>query len=453
MGDELQHDLTAPLSGIQAGTVRAPSCRLMLVVAYTTDAARIGERINPGDATVALNRLEAPLGAGRLEDAQMSRVHAEFRRTDADDGLAVRDVGSRNGTMVNGERLDPRTWSTLRVGDVVRVGGTLLMAAELPVRRTPDAELPALVGVSDAMRALRHDIRTYAPGDGAVLILGESGVGKELVADAVHRLARPGRPFKATNLAANPETLLESALFGHKRGAFTGATEPRTGLFVEADRGTLFLDEIGELDPGAQAKLLRVLETGEVQPLGSERTRRVQVRLVAATNSDLIEAVHAERFRGDLYARLAHVTLRVPPLRDRLEDVPVLAAHFAAKLDRPTPVTLSVAALARLMRYPWPFNVRELKATVEQMVRGTPAGEPVHVPTVVEAELRKRETGLLASDRPATSDLEGVEEALRQSGGNMTRAAALMGRDRSHFCATMIARTWKPVSAHDPEDL
>ena len=194
-----------------------------------------------------------------------------------------------------------------------------------------------------------------------VLIQGESGSGKELIARAIHfNGPRAGKPFVSENCSAIPETLLESALFGHVRGAFTGADKPRIGLFDAADHGTLFLDEVGEMSLPMQGKLLRVLEDGLVRPLGTERTRKVDVRIIAATHRDIEAMVRTRTFREDLFYRMNIIVVRVPPLRDRAGDVPLIVKHLLTKYDRPS-VRVTRAAMDRLMSYAWPGNVRQFR--------------------------------------------------------------------------------------------
>ena len=229
--------------------------------------------------------------------------------------------------------------------------------------------LSSLVGRSPAMRELTARLVRVAQSDATVLVQGESGTGKELVARAVHAHSRrKDKPFVPVNCAAISETLLESELFGHAKGAFTGATRARRGMFEEADGGTLFIDEVTETSPAFQSKLLRTLQEGEVRRVGESTPVRVDVRIVAATNRDIEEEVREKRFRQDLYYRLNVVTLRVPPLRERLEDVRALADHFLKRANKrsPRPRHLTEAALAHLMNYSFPGNVRELETLVEQ---------------------------------------------------------------------------------------
>ena len=241
-----------------------------------------------------------------------------------------------------------------------------------PVQPPSEARtlLPELVGNSAAMQALAEEVRLAAPFDVSVLIEGETGTGKELVARAVHRLSgRAARPFVVLNCAAIPEQLLEAELFGHTRGAFTGAVSSRTGRIEAAHGGTLFLDEIGELPLALQAKMLRFLESGELQRIGENESQHVDVRIVAATHQPLEEQAEAGVFRLDLFHRLAVFPVHLPPLRDRMDDVPMLAAYLLRKLGERMPAKrLSSDALEVLMGYHWPGNVRELGHVLERAV-------------------------------------------------------------------------------------
>ena len=233
------------------------------------------------------------------------------------------------------------------------------------------ANLP-LIGRSAAMEEIQRLITLVAARRSTVLITGESGTGKELVARAIHREgSRAQMPLVAVNCSALPETLLEAELFGHTRGAFTGAMQPRAGHFESANRGTLFLDEIGEMPLGLQARLLRVLQEREFQRLGSSETLRVDVRVIAATNADLQARVEEKSFREDLYYRLSVVPIHLPPLRERAEDIPLLARHFVEKICRQEEMELkeiSREALFDLVDYPWPGNVRQLENAIEMAV-------------------------------------------------------------------------------------
>ncbi len=231
---------------------------------------------------------------------------------------------------------------------------------------------PPLLGFSPVMEKLREEIARVASARATVLIMGESGTGKELVARRIHELSpRQGKPFIRVNCAAIPEELIESELFGHEKGAFTGAVRRQVGKFVQADRGTIFLDEVGDMSERTQAKVLRVLQDGEVEPVGAGEVRRLDVRVIAATNKDLQAEVARGRFREDLFFRLSVVVLRTPPLREHPEDIPELVAYFTeracAEYNRHCK-RWSAQALAQLSAYHWPGNVRELKNLVERMV-------------------------------------------------------------------------------------
>jgi transcriptional regulator with PAS, ATPase and Fis domain len=275
-----------------------------------------------------------------------------------------------------------------------------------------------------------------------VVIQGESGTGKELVARAIHANgARRDRPFVGENCAAIPETLLESTLFGYVRGAFTGADHDTRGLFEIADGGTLFLDEVGEMSPAMQGKLLRVLQEGELRRVGSERTRKVDVRIVAATNRDLGRLVEEGKFRRDLFFRLNVAGVALPPLRERRDDIPLMVEHFLGKLakrdGRAQPKAIDPAALARLSAYRWPGNVRELENEITR-------ADALSGARIAAADLAPRigaadEAGVMAAEdhdsltmKPRVERLERslVREALGRSGNNQTRAAELLGLSR-----------------------
>jgi len=301
-----------------------------------------------------------------------------------------------------------------------------------------------LVGDSPALRGVVEVVGQVAPTDATVLLLGESGTGKEVVARLVHAFSsRLGNAFVAVNCGAIPEGLVESELFGHARGAFTGATEVRSGKFAEADGGTLFLDEIGELPLPLQVKLLRVLQDRMVTPVGESKTRSVDTRVVAASNQDLEALVKEGKFRSDLYFRLNVVPIVLPALRERAEDVPQLAAHFLASANRRChkEVTLSDAALVAMQLYPWPGNVRELENLIERLIilnrTGVvglddlpPAMRSSSADMAAEAVAGGGETidlvGTLARIEAAL-----IDRAMRAADGNKTHAAELLGLSRT----------------------
>ena len=314
----------------------------------------------------------------------------------------------------------------------------------------PDARL---VGETGEMRAVRERIRKVAPTDARVLVTGESGTGKELAAAAIHGLStRSGGPFVCVNSAAIPRELVESEMFGHEKGAFTGATERRRGRFELAHGGTLFLDEIADLDGGAQAKLLRVLEEGVVERVGGETPVSVDVRVVAASNRDLEAEVRAGRFRDDLLYRLDVVPIRMPPLRERLDDVPLLVEHALHRLRRRQgmrPPAFPEEALDRLARYPWPGNVRELMNVVERLailvsgpeVRAEDVSAllPERGPRRAGANEGSAEAGGPRSLRERLDDYERrlLTEALADAGGNVAEAGRRLQTDRANLYRRM----------------
>jgi two-component system response regulator HydG len=290
-----------------------------------------------------------------------------------------------------------------------------------------------IIGESAAIRQVIDVIRRVAPSNIPVLITGESGTGKELIAAAIHRHSRRAKQrFVAFNAAGQSDTLLEDQLFGHVRGAFTGAERDREGVFEYADGGTLFLDEIGDMPSNMQAKLLRVLETGEVVRLGSNDTRRTDVRFVSATNRHLASAVAEGRFREDLYFRIRGAEIHVPPLRDRREDVPRLVNHFlgryAAELDRPLPA-VSDPAMARLVNYGWPGNVRELMNVAQKMLVMCEASsiEVRHVPEEVREADEAPGLGSLAGVGLDALEKEAIRQTLAMTAGNREQAARMLG--------------------------
>ena len=294
-----------------------------------------------------------------------------------------------------------------------------------------------IIGHSAVIRTLLHTLDRLAPVQTPVLITGESGTGKELVAQALHYSSpRAKEPFVAINCAAIPETLFEAEIFGYQRGAFTGATQSKPGAFESANHGTLFLDEIGELPLNMQAKLLRVLETGEVQRVGSNELRKVTVRLVSATNRDLQAEVKNNTFRDDLYYRLQVYPVHIPPLRERVEDVPALAAHhlavIAAREKRPAP-RLTSAALEKLVGYPWPGNVRELVNTLERaaLLAGEHAIDVGHV--VFSNEKLDTAPSLSYAEAKVRFEVDYYGQLMRAVGGNVSLAAKLGRKTRKEI--------------------
>jgi two-component system nitrogen regulation response regulator NtrX len=312
--------------------------------------------------------------------------------------------------------------------------------------RTLQAELSrrgTLIGESAAIQEVRALVARVAPTEARVLISGESGTGKELVATAIHAASRrSNRAFVTVNCAAIPRDLVESEMFGHERGSFTGATERRLGRFELAHEGTLFLDEIGDLSADAQAKLLRTLETGELQRIGAEGTVKVDVRVVAATNRRLDDEVSGGNFREDLYFRLHVFPIHLPPLRAHLEDMPALVAHLAERVRPRHATAFTPAALDALAAYSWPGNVRELANLVERL-------SILSGPTVdahdVRAVLRggpAAPAAVAATGRPLNDALDEFERAviasaLAEAGGNVAEAARTLRTDRANLYRRM----------------
>ncbi len=292
-----------------------------------------------------------------------------------------------------------------------------------------------LVGDSPEIQRVLRIIHKLEHNRSPALLLGESGTGKELAARALHEVSAVRGPFVAVNAAALPATLMESELFGHTRGSFTGATAAKRGLIEQAHGGTLFLDEIGEFPLELQAKLLRALEEKEIRPVGADRAVRVEVRWIAATNRDLAQEVVSGRFRTDLFYRLNVVAVRLPPLRERRDDIPLLVSHFLRRYAPPT-MTLTTGALRCLRHYDWPGNVRELGNSIQRMVAFC-SGEEIHVgdlPTQVrnaaEGEART-EPRLVAPPARAASLAEverlAIEHAMKVARGDRRKAARLLG--------------------------
>jgi DNA-binding NtrC family response regulator len=349
-------------------------------------------RYRPGPEALPVGRDEASGGVVLASDSRVSRRHASVHRGPLG-RLRVIDEGSTNGTFVNGARVAE---AALAPGDVLTVGDSLLVVSAEP--EGPDDGAPSgFVGASAAARRLRAELGRVAPSDATVLLLGETGSGKEVAARALHALSGRKGPFIAINCSAVPESLAESELFGHEKGAFTGAVA-RPGLFRAAEGGTLFLDEIGEMPPALQPKLLRALQERAVLPVGATAPHPCDVRVVAATNRDLAAAAAARAFRGDLYARLAEFPVHLPPLRERREDVLALFAHA---LGAGSP-RLEAALAERLLLHGWPYNVRELRSIAKRL--RILSGEGPYVLAPVEAQLAPSREGT-APPSPPRHDL------------------------------------------------
>lgn len=399
-----------------------------------------------------------------LEHASVSRRHASLH---LDDGVVVvEDLGSANGTRLLttqldarstaqtvDRRLDAHTRSPVPNTAAIHLGSVVVLVRPLPAEDVAESAPPdGMIVESPAMKKLVALIERIAVSPLSVLLVGETGAGKDVVARALHaRSPRRGGPFVAVNCAALPEQLIETELFGHDRGAFTGAAAAKPGLLESADRGTTFLDEIGELPLAQQGKLLRVLEAGEVMRVGALKPRPIDVRWIAATNRDLAREIESGSFRRDLFFRLAGMTLVIPALRERREDILPLARHFAARaakaLKRKTPV-LSPEAVVLLERHAFPGNVRELRNVIERAVALTEddaiVPEHLHLEPVTFAPGSGTPGGAIsvATAGPSTStktttlatnesdERTRIVEALAQCAGNQTRAAERLGISR-----------------------
>ncbi|MCA9608638.1 MAG: sigma 54-interacting transcriptional regulator [Myxococcales bacterium] len=441
-----------------------------------------------------------PIIIGRAEDADVQIDHPSISRRHAQllvgPPILIQDLRSANGVRINRQPLEPLSLTPVEPGQAIELGAVLAVVhrpSMLPpgaVRSRPrsaDPERPSMLPggpmlVRDpAMQDVLDMVRRVAPSELSVLLGGETGVGKEGVAELVHAGSRRADgPLLRVNCAALAESIAESELFGHEKGAFTGALTARAGIFEAADGGTVFLDEVGELSPALQAKLLRALETREVTRIGSSTPRRVDVRFVSATNRDLRAEIAAGRFREDLFFRLNGIQIEVPPLRERPKDILPLARRFArGALPHEGAPELTAATVAVLERYRWPGNVRELKNAMERAavlagdgpieprhlpreVRGeldAPSAEPegatvrdqtvrdrtVHDQTVRDQTVRDRTVrdqtvrDQTVRDQIESLERQRIEDALRATGGNQTKAAALIGMPRRTFVKRLDA--------------
>ena len=411
-----------------------------------------------GPEGVALVSKEAPdvvLMDIRMPGMSGFEALAAIRRTDAT--LPVAIISGHGGPSEGMEAKELGAFAFIEKPPasevVIRVVRTGLELRELrrenrELRRSVESRYE-LVGQSAALRAVLDVVDRAAPTSAGVMLRGESGVGKELVARAIHqRSPRAGQRFVQVNCAAIPEELIESELFGHERGAFTGATEKQVGKFEQADKGTIFLDEVGDMSPKTQAKVLRVLQEQEVERLGSARTIKVDVRVVAATNKDLEEAIGSGEFREDLYFRLNVIPIVVPPLRERVEDIPRLVEHFAQRSFEEhnlRPREFEPAVIDALRRHPWRGNIRELRNTVERMLIMA-AGESVTVADL-PAEVRGEGGGAAsATGAPKTGTLRAFKETaeraflverLRALNWNISKTAEALDTPRSNLYKKM----------------
>jgi transcriptional regulator with GAF, ATPase, and Fis domain len=378
-----------------------------------------------------------------LADRSISRRHAVIET--GVHGPRIVDVGSRNGTWIGGVRIRE---SYLRSGEILRLGHTLVRFEMHGAARSvtsSDASFGRVLGVSEKIRELYPVFERVAESDVAVLIEGETGTGKEVLAASVHdRSARASGPFVVMDCTTISPSLLEAELFGHERGAFTGAISTRRGLFEEAVGGTLFIDEIGDLDLALQAKLLRALEKKEIRRVGGTQWLHLDVRVIAATRRDLEREVAARRFREDLYYRLAVARLELPPLRERQGDIPFLMRFFWSRLGG-DPADFSFDVIQRFESYDWPGNIRELANAVARQVALGDFAPPMHAhpnersvaahgPDVIDTIVRSGQS-MTAARQELVDEFERryTTYMLALHGGNVTRAAAASGIGRRYF--------------------
>lgn len=360
--DFMGQTITLPSSGMPA-LLTSLRPRLRLLYSPITGIAKSRLHSLPiGQTWIGRELAPSQEGITVSDDPGVSSVHAVIEVTDNDYHVRIADWRSKNGTYIGRTRIaGNKEWHPIKEGDLLRVGSTFFMLRNEP-SQVADAEVPSLIGVSRAIRELRARIARLAVEVVPVLLSGETGTGKEVVARALHQLSKRSGEFIAINCAAIPESLAESELFGHAERSFTGA-HARLGVFRRAHRGTLFLDEIGDMAQELQSKLLRVLEDRLVTPVGSDRPVPVDVRIIAATHHDLRADADAGSFRSDLHARLAHLQLDLPPLRARREDVLPLLLHAWAEAAE----VLRAELVQELLLYDWPQNVREVLSIAERL--------------------------------------------------------------------------------------
>jgi two-component system nitrogen regulation response regulator NtrX len=429
--------------------------------AYEVEAVGSGEECL---AAVAARRFDLVLLDVWLPGADGLEILTRLRETDPELPVVMISGHGTIETAVRAVRLGARDF----VEKPLSLEKTLLVVRNALSQRRLEAEVRTLkrkldqryemVGESPALQALRAEIARAAPSNGRALIFGENGTGKELVARAIHNQSRRARgPFVEVNCAAIPEELIESELFGHTKGAFTGALAARKGKFELADGGTLFLDEIADMSLKTQAKVLRALQEQRIEPVGGAGSVAVDARVIVATNKDLQEEIRRGTFRDDLYFRLNVIPFRVPPLRERREDIPLLARHFVEVLSAEhgrRPKSLTPEALDVLARLPWPGNVRELRNIIERLVimapgkqieaRDLPASLLEGLPADVASAAASLESAPLAVAREEF-ERQFILRRYRQCGGNMSRTAEALGVERSNLYRKMKAYGLLPV--------
>jgi transcriptional regulator with GAF, ATPase, and Fis domain len=453
VGHTLEPGATASTSG------RTPS----LVLAWHPDPRFTGRSCPlPPGLRLELGRGGVAFGPGALDDPRLSRRHFAVESA-ADGQVLVTDLGSTNGTSFRGAPLGTRT---LSVGACFIAGQCLFVVARGAGGDRPDVAADGPIGRSAALGAALDQVAMVAPRPTAVLLLGESGTGKEVFAREVHRRSGRKGPLVAVNCGGMADGVLQSELFGHVRGAFSGADRGRAGLVEQGRGGTLFLDEVGDASPALQVSLLRLLQEGEYRPVGGDEVRRAEIRCVAATNVDLEAAIAAGRFRQDLYTRLSRWVIRLPPLRERREDIPLLAQAFVER-HRGAGARASRRFVEALLGAAWPGNVRELDAVIERACVAAPAGvDLLDPPEWLLASLTERATLPEEPSRPATPGLETPpsppaappSRPRRPDAETLTRLLAEHGGEMKALARTLgIGRTtlyrWFEAAGLSPESI
>ena len=370
------------------------------------------------------------LGSGKaasigIHDRTVSAVHCKV--TLERHGVVVQDLGSKNGLFIGGGKVTEAVLAVSGAAFVIGRTSVVLRSRDAGEGGSKACEVPGLVGDSASMRRVKQDILQVARCRAPVLVQGESGTGKDLVARALHQLGGFKGAYVPLNAAAFPDSLSDSELFGHSRGAFTGAVSARPGAFEQADGGTLFLDEVAELSPAVQVRLLRVVEDGRVRPLGGNKETRVRVRIVSASWADLPERVAQGRFRADLYHRLATITIQLPALRDRKSDIPALCEALLARFsDELGFKTVSPGAMARLIDHDWPGNVRELGGVLYRAALTATSASIMPHDLVLAESFKKRR-------RPHLLDPTEARQLYELHGKNKSAAARAARVPRSTF--------------------
>jgi DNA-binding NtrC family response regulator len=435
MGDETVTRTDHQTSAELEGGAQVP----VLTIVEHRDPAFVGTRhLLRDEESVVLGRNTKCFGRGALDESRVSRKHLEVSRSGA--RVSARDLGSRNGSFVNGE---PFSAGELSFGDVIALGRVLLLFHRGPVFHEP-SQHSQLVGVSPAISGVVGQLEKVGPHSVSVLIQGESGVGKELVASCLHGASGRAGAFVPVNCGGLAEGVVQSELFGHVRGAFSGAGNARRGLVESARGGTLFLDEIADAPPALQTSLLRLLESGDYRPVGSDQLLHADVRFLAATHVSLARAVAEGRFREDLFSRLNRYVIDVPPLRDRPEDILPLAHAFAERASGERVVISRPLAVA-LLRHPWPQNVRELAAVIEQALIERGDRESLRLtPTLLARLVGESTTREQRHREPPTRDE--LLARLARHGGNVKALATELGIARTTLYRWLRAAEIDPNS-------